>query len=371
MTNPYCGTVCTACYETPAILSEQERLFLFPSAHHTSQKLQQFLAEHHHDSALLPQPRHSIEVRVAKAEAPELMTRLASLLSEVELRQTRALFKGSDRELSIADFSAITSLHELSARIGSGWLVDLLNQGGLTSHFQPIVPVGAPDRAFAYEALLRGVGADGRLIPPLAMFDVARNAGLLPQLDLAARRSALQLASRAGIDAVLFINLNPSAIVDPTYCVASILQAIDEAHFTAEQVVFEIVESDRARDPEQLLAVVRALQQWGFRIALDDFGAGYSSLNLLHRLKPDFIKLDRELVQGIDQDPYKAALVAHLLNFAHPLGIATIAEGVETRSEFEWFETMKASYVQGYWIAKPAPLRELSLQAAVSPSSPQ
>lgn len=359
MTTPYCGTVCTVCHEAPAPLPEQGSLFLFPSTPHTARKLKQALAAHRPEPEALSLPPGAIQVQLAPGAGPALVRELVNALSAVELRQTRALLKGGERALLLEDLPAVAPLQELAARIGAGWLADLLNRDGLISHFQPIVPIGAPDRAFAYEALLRGVDADGRLIPPLSMFDAARSASMLPQLDLAARRTALRLAAKHGLDATLFINLNPSAIVDPGFCVGSIMGAVDEAGLGRKQVVIEIVESDQASDAGQLVAVVQALQRRGFAIALDDFGAGYSSLTLLNRLRPDYLKLDRELVHGIDQDPYKAALVENILNFAHPLGIATIAEGVETRDEYAWFEARGARYAQGYWIARPAPPDEL------------
>jgi EAL domain-containing protein (putative c-di-GMP-specific phosphodiesterase class I) len=91
-------------------------------------------------------------------------------------------------------------------------------------------------------------------------------------------------------------------------------------------------------------------------IALDDLGAGFSSLNLIHQLRPDFIKLDMDLVRNVHQDPYKAVITEKLLEIAQSLNIRTIAEGIECQEELTWVRTHGATFVQGYLIAKPAAL---------------
>jgi len=91
----------------------------------------------------------------------------------------------------------------------------------------------------------------------------------------------------------------------------------------------------------------------GFQVALDDVGAGYSSLKLLTKLRPDYIKIDMELIRNISEDRYKAQVVAKLLEMAHSLGIQTIAEGIESRKEWNWLKKHKVHFVQGYLFAKP------------------
>jgi EAL domain-containing protein (putative c-di-GMP-specific phosphodiesterase class I) len=99
-----------------------------------------------------------------------------------------------------------------------------------------------------------------------------------------------------------------------------------------------------------------------FRVALDDVGSGYSSLNLIHRLRPDFMKLDLDLIRGVDHDSYKATIVQKIIELAHSLDISTIAEGVETAEEMNWIQAHGATFAQGWFIAKPAnpPVRDIS-----------
>ena len=91
-------------------------------------------------------------------------------------------------------------------------------------------------------------------------------------------------------------------------------------------------------------------------MALDDLGAGYGSLNLLHQLQPDVIKLDRELIRGVDRDPYKAVIAEKLLELAQKLGITTLAEGIETAGELQWVRDHGVDLVQGFFIARPQPV---------------
>lgn len=120
-------------------------------------------------------------------------------------------------------------------------------------------------------------------------------------------------------------------------------------------MVFEIVETERAHDPSHLRHILDYYREAGFRIALDDVGAGYSSLNLIHLLRPDILKLDMELIRDVDRDPYKARIAANLLHVATSLGIDALAEGIETEGELQWVREHGAKYAQGHLIARPAP----------------
>lgn len=277
----------------------------------------------------------------------------AGLRPEVQ-EEVRALFlTGYDKPI-LADFARVATLKELIIRSQSGWLLDLLLEERLTSHFQPIVHAHDTSRIFAHEALMRGLEADGRLIFPNQILDLARRADLIEQLDLLARRTAIREARRHGIDRHVFINFNPGGIDDPAVSLRSTVQAVDEAKIPRERVVFELVESDHTRDLAHLKAIVSYWRDAGFSVALDDLGAGHSTLNLLHQLRPDYVKLDMALIRDVHLDPYKALITGKILEIAQHLDIQTVAEGVEVPEELEWVREHGATFVQGYLIAKPA-----------------
>lgn len=291
----------------------------------------------------------------------DLFAILSEALTNREMEDTRALFKPGVEGLSVSDIPRSRSLKQLTALGGSGWLIDMLSEGRLTSHFQPIVRVDAPGEVYAQECLLRGLGADGDLVSPGPIFEAARDNDMLFQVDLAARLAAIREAVRHGIEDTLFINFMLNSVYDPKFCLRSTVRSVDEASLDHERVVFEVTETEQAGDVEHLRNIVDYYREQGFRVALDDLGSGYSSLNLIHRLRPDLIKLDMQLVRGVHGDPYKAVVAQKVLEMAQSLGVETIVEGVETREELGWARDQGATYAQGYLIAKPAnpPLRNL------------
>ncbi|WP_411279366.1 EAL domain-containing protein [Gemmatimonas sp.] len=281
---------------------------------------------------------------------------LGDALSTVELDDARALFCLPDVAPTPSDIARLEPLSRVVIRARSGWLLAAMRERRLTSHFQPIVHADRPDQIYGYEALLRGVNPDGSFISPGALFETARGAGLLFQLDLAARRSAIANAHAHQLKHALFVNFAPTAIYDPKACLRSTVAAIDDARIERSQVVFEIVETERTHDPKHLRRILDYYRDAGCRIALDDVGSGYSSLNLIHLLRPDVVKLDMELVRDVDRDPYKARIAANLLDIANALGIDALAEGIETEGELERVQQHGAKYVQGFLIARPAPI---------------
>jgi EAL domain-containing protein (putative c-di-GMP-specific phosphodiesterase class I) len=280
---------------------------------------------------------------------------LGATLTEAEARRARALFVPGHEDPSLDDFGQIVSLHELHIAAQTGWLLDQFDDGRIVSHFQRIVHVGDTSRVFAHEALLRGRGRDGELLEPTAILQRARDAGLLAQVDLAACRCAIREAAHLPSSVTVFVNFSPAMIEDAESCLRTTLSAIDAAGLAPERFVFEVIEADRIEDAGHLEDVLRRYRRDGFRVALDDLGAGWSTLNLVHRLRPDFIKLDRELIREVHQDRVKDLIASKLLEIGRELGIGTIVEGVEQPQELEWARMRGADFVQGYLIARPAP----------------
>jgi len=277
-----------------------------------------------------------------------------SQLSEVERADTRALLTPMGVAPMTDDLARVEPLSRFLGQASSQWLIEMLQEQRITSFFQPIVLASSPSTIYGHEALLRGVGIDGALIAPGQLFGTARDAGLLFQLDLTARRSAIACAHASALRGKLFVNFSPTAIYDPASCLRSTVAAVDQTSIARSDVVFEIVETERARDPRHLRTILDYYRNAGFKVALDDVGSGYSSLNLIHELRPDLLKLDMELIRGVDQDPYKARIVANLFDVASALGIDTLAEGIETEGELAWVTRHGATYVQGFLLGRPA-----------------
>ena len=319
---------------------------------HTEDKLRRYFL-----SCGIPftEPSHSIlAVPLAPGRLAQMSSELGEALDAPELQGIKSFLLPEGAAPSLGDLMQMQPLESLLARVKGAWLIAMLREDRLTTHFQPIVSTQNPNHVFAYEALLRGRQTDGQLVPPSEIFGVALAANLLNQLERAGRAATVRAASEAGITTKVFINFNPSTIYDPVFCLRNTLNAIAHSHLTPEQVVFEVIESTEVKDTKHLLRVLNFYRERGFQVALDDMGAGYSSLNLMTKLKPDYIKLDLELIHCVDQDPYKAQIAAKMLELAQSLGLKTIAEGIETEGEWEWARQHGADYVQGFLFARPA-----------------
>jgi len=332
---------------------EAGRLFLWFPVPHTLAKVVPFLRQELLEFELM-QERPGLSITCRSGQARNVAQSLAQLVAPRELRETQVLFVQGAVQPQLQDFSDISSLQRFVKFSQADWLVDMLASDRITSHFQPIVSIADTSQVYGYEALLRGLDEQGNLVMPGPIFDVATEAGLLPQLDRLARLSAIEQASQHHLSGRIFINFSPTALYDPVSCLRSTVEAIDRAGIRHEQVVFEVVESDNPQDLNHLKTVLKYYREAGFAVALDDLGSGYSGLNLLHQLRPDFVKLDMELIRDVHLDPYKASITEKLLEIAQNLNIQTVAEGIECIEELNWLQERGATFAQGYLIAKPS-----------------
>jgi EAL domain-containing protein (putative c-di-GMP-specific phosphodiesterase class I) len=341
---------CSRCAEVADPVPKGGVLYLLPPVGHASGRVRACLAR------FLEVGESPIEgivaFRIGGDPGEGWIEKLVENLTPSELDDTRVLLIDGNRGPSPADLMLSESLSRWIDRVRGRYVTSLIDSDRIGFHFQPIVHSRDPGSIFAFECLLRAQSTSGEPISPLDLYRDARRAGLLFPLDRAVRLAAIREAVSHKLGGRLFINFNPSSIYDPATCLRSTVAAINEAGLPPGRVTFEIVESEHA-DPALLADIVGYYRSAGFRVALDDLGAGYSSLNLLHALRPDFIKLDRELTSGVDTDPYKSCITAPLIQMASALGIGSVAEGVETEGELDWLRQQGVDYIQGYLIARP------------------
>jgi EAL domain-containing protein (putative c-di-GMP-specific phosphodiesterase class I) len=274
-------------------------------------------------------------------------------MATAESKDTRCLLLPPGEEPGLAALLQMQPLEGLLARVEGHWLCEVLSEERLVPYYQPIVVCDRPDEVFAYEALIRARSEDGGILPPSELFGRARSSDLLFQLDRGSRLAIIRRAAELGMTSKLFINFTPSAIYDPNFCLRTTVAAIEKTALSPGDIVFEVVESEEIRDTPHLLRILNFYREHGYRVALDDLGAGFSSLNLLTELRPDFVKMDMHLIRGVDQNDYKARILGSLIDLAHKLEIPVVAEGVETVAEWQWLRAAGADLVQGYLFAKP------------------
>ncbi len=340
---------CERCEGVPNLIFGPGTLYLRPPMAHSRGKIVQWLREEQLSYQI---NRGLLVVEIEAVNLAPLAQKLADAVTEIEADDINALFRPRGAHFEVADWLEVQPLSRWLGSARLGWLIDMMNEGRLTSFFHPIVDAQT-GAIFAHEALLRGIESD-QIVPPNRIFEVAHRAGMGFQIDLAARRSAIKNAATHRISGKIFINFTPTTIYDPVNCLKTTVALIKECGFHPEDIVFEVIESAQATKPDHLTQILDFYRQRGFGVALDDLGAGFSSLNLMVALRPDFVKLDRELISGVDCDPYKAVIARKLLETARDLGVKTVAEGVETKGEWSWLRENRADYLQGFLLAKPA-----------------
>lgn len=341
---------CRACTATPDSLTGAGTLFLSTQVPHIMSPL--CVGLRHHPRWSSERDGSLIAVAIKDGDLPDLLHLVKEIAGAEGEKIVRTVFVGEGGHLDRHKAFQAMSLREMLGQVESPWLLSMLEDKRLTSFFQPIVYGDDPSKVFGYECLVRGRELDGSLVGAYPIISAAERANVFMQFDLASRMSAIETAARNGITERVFINFSPNSIYNPEVCLKSTVALIDELGLRREQVVFEVVESDNV-EISHLKHILATYRKLGFQTALDDLGAGYSGLNRIHILQPDFIKLDIELIRDVDHDPYKAVLTAKLLEMGNQLGVRTLAEGVETEAELNWLVDHGAEFIQGYYIAKP------------------
>ncbi|NNM53906.1 MAG: EAL domain-containing protein [Spirochaetales bacterium] len=247
----------------------------------------------------------------------------------------------------------IRTLARWESLTNAGFLIDILSNNRLVSHFHPIWDLPR-QTLFGYECLIRGQEANGALIPPSRLFGAAKENRLLFNLDRQARQSALRSAARFPVQTKLFINFVPTAIYDPIFCLESTVGLAHQLGITPDRVVFEVIETEEVDDWNHLEKILTFYRKNGFQIALDDVGSGYSSLNRLVQIRPDIIKIDLEIIRNIERDPVKQSVFRALAAIARENGIKLLAEGVETSEELAFVTNEGADLAQGYLWGPPS-----------------
>ena len=220
---------------------------------------------------------------------------------------------------------------------------------GATLHFQPIVR-WSDHTVMAYEALLR-MDSSCSLPKPDAVIDAAERLGWVHRLSRRVRQFAATALPRCPEDTRLFVNLHAKDLNDPM-----LFDACDPLFAHSRDVVFEITERHSLADVEDVHVNVARLKQRGFRVALDDFGAGHAGLTSFAILEPDIIKLDMDLVRNIDRIQTKRKLVESMVSVCKDLGVEVVAEGVERVREFQTLQELGCDVFQGFLFGRPAAL---------------
>lgn len=239
---------------------------------------------------------------------------------------------------------------------------NIIEQQIIRSVYQPIVSLHDA-QVHGYEALSRGP-EHSELHSPLELFRLAEKEGELYRLDLIARQKAVQGLQGKSYERKVFINIPAQIIHDPEFTPGQTRRMIEACGLSPEQIVFEITERTSIEDFSTAKKILSHYRNQGYQIAIDDAGAGYSSLLAIAELQPDYIKIESALVQNIHRDKLKETVLETFVSFAQKLNIPLIAEGIEQSEDLIKLMEMGVQFGQGYFIGRPlAELHETSAQA--------
>lgn len=216
-----------------------------------------------------------------------------------------------------------------------------------TMAFQPIINCKTQS-VFGYEALVRGLNNESAYSIISRVNDDNRYL-----FDQQCRIKAIALASELNLETMLSINFLPNAIYKPERCIRTTLEAAKKYDFPIENIMFEFTEVEKIEDASHVKRIVEYYQSLGFRTAIDDFGAGYSGLNLLADFQTDIIKLDMALIRNVHSNTARQSIVRRCLEMFDDLDVIALAEGIETYEEYVWLKNAGIELMQGYLFAKP------------------
>jgi len=343
------GCVCSA----PPVAARGGRLLLATQVDHTATALRTLARRH----GLTLRPLAPGLLAMDTDRTQEFVTLAQAELSSVEAAEVRCVV------VSTADLPEVAVLGQAmvaptlaaaGARVRHADLLPLFadEAGCFHSVYQPIVTLTGR-RQVGVEALLRATTPDGQPVTPDVLFSAADAAGWTHLIDRVGRTTALRdAAGWHPPDQLLFINFIPTSIYRPETCLRTTEQAAREANIGLDRLVFEVTEGHKVRDLDHLEAVFDYYRSHDCKVALDDLGAGYSSLNMLVRLRPDIVKIDKDLVQALP-DPTSRAVVAAIVDITHSYGGQVLAECVETEQQAAAATDLGVDLGQGWLFGHP------------------
>jgi diguanylate cyclase (GGDEF)-like protein len=295
----------------------------------------------------------SASIGVVAVEPSDGRTTADALLAKADTAMYTAKRSGKGQLRVYEDGMSLTELSD--QRLGAA-LAAAVASGVLRLVYQPVVDLDGGG-VEGLEALTRW-NHQGREVPPSEFIPVAERTGVIAALtDWALNEAGRQVAGWSRSRPQLLqvsVNISPQQVMDPSF-VGTVTSVINRYGLRRTQLVLEITESSLLTDVDAARAVLAELRLAGVRIALDDFGVGFSSLSQLHAIELDILKIDRSFIDRLDTDPRQVRFLRSLLRLGTDLGLQVVAEGVERQAQLDLLRELRCRLVQGYLLAHPLP----------------
>lgn len=299
----------------------------------------------------------SVDASIGIALAPEDGTEVNQLVRRADVamyaaKQGRAGVLRYDVETDRNDANKLVLMTELRAAV---------ERGELDVHYQPIVAASS-GQLEKVEALVRWRHPSRGLLQPGAFIPLAEHTRLIIELNRFVLREAVRQCGvwrRQGTDLGVTVNVTVLDLLDPTFA-TGVEATLREAGFPPSALTIEITEGAFAQEPTRVRCTLETLRALGVQVAIDDFGTGYSSLSYLKELPVDLLKIDRSFVSDLPGSEASAAIVAAAIELSHRLGLAVVAEGVESAEQYEFLEELGCDLIQGFVVSKPVPASALT-----------
>lgn len=243
------------------------------------------------------------------------------------------------------------SRHNAGAEKHVAELRRLMDSRGLHVEYQAIVDVQL-DRHVASEALIRGP-ANSDLHMPMALFATAAVAGWTHELEWLAAETAIREFAAGGNAPCLFVNMSVGCLHAGCERLVAVHDEVSQILPSRSRIVIELTEDEAVSNFSELRATLQAIRHAGFQIAIDDMGEGFSNLRLWSEVCPEYVKIDRHFISGIETDILKRSIVLAMRRIADACGSALIAEGVETAAQLKVLTEIGVPYLQGFGIGRP------------------
>lgn len=287
---------------------------------------------------------------------PEHGDTLEELLKHADI----AMYRAKDAGIDFSVFDSERSPYSRERLALEAELREAVSRAELVLHYQPVFRVADGSRA-GVEALIRWPREEREVRAP-ELVSLAEESDLIRTLDRFVLGRALRdfqgVAAGAGAELELSLNLSPASLHQEGLT-ESLVGLLDETGIDPSRVVLEVTESAALRNPETSRRTLRALADVGLRIAMDDFGSGFSSVTHLRNMPFRRLKIDRSLVTAIGTSSRGEQLVEGTILMGQSLGMEIVAEGVETNEQLEWLRERRCDLVQGFLLGRPMPLEEV------------